>query len=390
MVISVTQETSVIPIIASIQPIDEVQGLVYYKNTVAQTSRGNVNKGDTLVSATEGRKLVENGYASEEIFNEFTGQTGDGSTTQFAFSAKYTPVRVRSVTITVQNETAVKGIDDGEGNIFGLGIKSGTIDYENGSVTIEFSEAPANGDEIYISYATDFEMIDELPTINTTFESKVIKARTFALRGINTLFKNYQLEKRFGIDASDMVARELIQELNTETSNAVVAEAYMNALGQVEWDRTSPDGVSYTEHKLTFFDAISNAEATILKNAGKFLGGSVIIAGSDVAAIIRTLPGFKSADVENAVLGTHFFGTLDGKPVIRSLTLPSNEALLLAKGASFYDTPVIYAPYMPLFVSDSYASVDHNPLKSQRVVATQAGISAPVRTLITKIVVTAS
>jgi hypothetical protein len=84
-------------------------------------------------------------------------------------------------------------------------------------------------------------------------------------------------------------------------------------------------------------------------------------------------------------MATHFFGTLDGKPVIRTLAIPEDEVLVVSKGNGMFDTAIVYAPYLPLFVTNTVEGIDHNPLKSQKGVALQAGIEVPVKTLITKV-----
>jgi len=43
---------------------------------------------------------------------------------------------------------------------------------------------------------------------------------------------------------------------------------------------------------------------------------------------------------------------------------------------------------LPLFVSNTMSGQDHNPLKAQKAVATQAAIDAPVNVLMTKITIT--
>ena len=141
---------------------------------------------------------------------------------------------------------------------------------------------------------------------------------------------------------------------------------------------------------MTFFDALSYAESMILANAGRSGGATALVAGHQLSATIRTLPGFKPAGDLNAVLGTHFFGTLDGKPVLRSSVVPEAEMLMISKGTSMFDTSLVYAPYLPLFVTNMSDGIDHNPLKSQKGVALQAGMIAPVPTLITKITMIAS
>ena len=337
------------------------------------------------MNATNGRVKIPVGFAGEEIFGEDTGAKGDGNTKDFAFTLKYPPVNLRSVTIKLADES-VTLVDDGKGNLLGVGGK-GSINYETGAVSVSFDNAPADGVAILADYATNFEAQTEIPTISSGFDSMTVVARTYALRTDIGLFKSYAMSRRFGINVEETIAQDLTQELTTEVSNNVVMKAYLAAQGVTTWDKTAPAGVSYTEHKLTFFDALAQAESEILKNAGRSGGQTALIAGVKAAAIIRTLPGFQPADGLNAVLGTHYFGMLDGKPVLRSVVLPENEVLLVSKGASMFDASVVYAPYLPLFVTNTSEGIDHNPLKSQKGVALQAGIAVPVKTLITKLVI---
>ena len=344
-VITASNVQSVIPLFASVQPLDEVQGTIWYRNIVATNSRGNINGGDVLASGYNGRRKLESGFAGEEVFNEVVA-TGDGSTTTFTFTTNYPPVLKRTITITVEGQPKTKGLDDGDGNLIGVGITSGQINYENGAATITFNTAPDSGANVLMSYATDFEGLDEIPTIKDEYTSKVLKARSFALRTEIGLFKSYQISKRFGTNPEEILAKDLVQELNAETSAAVITKAYLSAPAGLTWSKTAPSGVSYAEHKLTFFDTLAEAEAQILGQAGRFNGGSVYVVGTSAAAIIRTMPGFRPADTQNAVLGTHYYGDLDGKPVIRSIVMPANEMLVISKGSSFFDTAVVYAPSM--------------------------------------------
>jgi hypothetical protein len=330
-----------------------------------------------------GRKKLASGFADEEIFNEDTGVAGDGSAKDFSFTLNYGPVRKRAVEIFVDG-SQVKLIDDGKGNLIGIGGQ-GSINYETGAVTVTFIEAPADGAKIFANYASNFEAMNEIPTVRSEYDSVGIRARTFALRSDIGLFKSYSMSQRFGMNVEEAIAKDLTQELTSEVSSAVVMEAYLNANGETEWSKTAPDGVSYIEHKLTLFDALAEAESEILNNAGRVGSAASIVAGTKAAATIKTLPGFKPADRVVASLGTHFFGTIDGKPVIRTTVIPENEILLISKGSSMFDTSLVYAPYMPLFVTSLAQGQDHNPLKSQKGVALQAGIKAVVPMLITKL-----
>jgi len=382
-VIAASATTSVIPMFASIQPMDEIQGTVWYKNVVSRTKRGGVDKGQTLASAINGREKLGSQFAGADIKGELFA-TGDGTVTKFSSKLSYGPILKRSVNFEVVG-TKVKAIDDGEGNLVGVGVSKGTIDYNNGDVVLDLNVAPIQDAKVNVTYATDFEDMEEIPTIGTEYTSKVIKARTFALRSEVGLFKSFAMSKRFGTNPDEIIAQDLVQEINAETSNATVVAAYAASVGKTIWNKTSPTNVGYTEHKLTFLDALADAEGEILKNAGRMSGANILVVGSKAASMISTLAGFVGVRDKNAILGTHYFGNLDNRVIIRSLAMPDNEILLISKGSSFFDSPVIYAPYLPLYVTNMMDGQDHNPLKSQKGVAVQAGVDAPIGTLMTKI-----
>jgi len=385
-VITASASQSPVALMASIQPLQEQQGTIYFKNVVAGTTRGNVADGDTLTSVQEGRVKRPEAFSGEEIYNEVNGDTVAGTLT-YTGTVSYAPVRKRTLELTLASDGSVKLIDDGKGNLIGLGGQ-GTIDYKEGTFSVTFVADPGdNANNILISYASNFEVLSEIPTVRSEFDSMSVKARSFALRSDIGLFKSFTLGKRFGINVEESMAKDLTQELTTEVASAVVAQAYSNSKGVVTWDKSVPDGASYsyTEHKLTFFDALADAESQILTQAGRSGGATALIAGHKAASILRTLPGFKPAGDLNAILGTHFYGTLDGKPVLRSSVVPTAEIVMVSKGSSMFDTSLVYAPYMPLYVTGMADGIDHNPIKSQKGVALMAGMAAPVPTLMTKI-----
>ena len=394
-VITASTALSPIPLFASVQPLQEQKGTVYFKNIIAETTRGNVTESETLVSSKTGRVTIPSSYAGEEITDELVGTQLAAASEILSFSGNldYVPVRKREVEIYATDASGtIKLIDDGLGNLIGVG-GAGTIDYEDGAYVITYlaTNEPLAETLITANYATNFESLAEIPTIRSEYDSITVTAKTYALRSDIGLFKSFSLGKRFGINVEETMARDLTQELTTEVASNVVLEAYVNATGSVNWNKKAPTSVSYTEHKLTFFDALADAESQILSNAGRSGGATALLASPKAAAIMRTLPGFKPAGDLNAILGTHFFGTLDGKPVLRSQIIPEGDhgqVLMVSKGTSMFDTSVVYAPYLPLFVTNMTDGVDHNPLKSQKGVALQAGKVAPVPTLITKIVVT--
>jgi len=383
-VITAANASSVIPLFSSVQPINERKGLVWFKNVVSKTTRGNITKDQTLLSATQGRVGLGESFAGEVIYDEVDA-TGDGSATDFTFVVKYAPVRVRTVTIVVDGQDT-KLVDDGLGNLIGVGGK-GTINYETGEVSVSFATAPADGSAVKSTYATNLEELNELQTIQTQFDSTEITARTFALRTEIGLFKSFEMQRRININPEEVLAQDLVNELTTNISTDVVKKLYQSTPGTLTWDRQAPTGIGYMEHLLSFTATLAEAENKILEQSGRIGSEIVYVVGTGVAGLMRAMAGFVPAQDVKATLGTHFYGTLDGRPVVRSTVLPANEMIVVSKGEDPFTAAVVYAPYMPLFVTDTFHGMDHNPLNAQKAAAAMAGSKAVVPTLATRIIV---
>jgi len=382
-VIAASATSSVVPLVASVQPINERKGLVWFKNVISKTTRGNINNGQAMLSAQEGRVGLAEDFAGEMINNEVDAK-GDGKATDFTYVIKYAPARVRTILVTVDDQPDTKLVDDGQGNLIGVGGK-GSVDYANGEVKVSFDTAPGDGVAIKTTYATNLEDLNELQTVQTEFDSTEITARTYGLRTEIGLFKSYEMSRRFNINAEEVLAKDLVTELTTNLSTNVIRELYLHTPGTLEWDKQAPDGVSYMEHLLSFSAKIAQAENTILEQSGRLGGEIVYVVGTTVAGLLRALPGFVPATDVKAALGTHFYGTLDGRPIIRSIVMPNDEMILVSKGDDVFTASVVYSPYMPLFVTDTFNGQDHNPLKSQKAAAAMVGIKSVMPNLSTKV-----
>jgi len=382
-VIAASAATSVMPLIASIQPIQEKKGLVWFKNVKSETTRGNVTQGQTLLDAKQGRVGLPEQFAGEHITDDAVAK-GDGSTTEFEGVIKYPEARVRTILVSVDGQSGTKLLDDGQGNLIGVGGK-GSINYKTGAVSFVFETAPEDGAVINVEYSTNLETLQELQTVSTEYDSTEITARTFGLRAEIGLFKSYEMSKRFNIDSEEVLAKDLVGELTTNISTAGIVELYTNTKGTLTWDKKAPTGVSYMEHLLSFQATIAEAENAILEQSGRIGGDIVYVVGTSVAGLIRSLPGFVPATDVKASLGTHLYGTLDGRPVVRSIVMPKGEMLLVTKDDDFFTSPLVISPYMPLFVTDTFQGMDHNPLASQKAAASMTGIKSVVPTLATKV-----
>lgn len=322
---------------------------------------------------------------------EITGEviaTGDGTTKDFAVTLKGAPVRPhKGVKVYLASDASVKAIDDGEGNLYGNGV-SGTINYQTGAVTLHFEKAPAKGDNILADYEREVDAEDthELPTIMTEYASMPVTSRTYALRTTMSLLKQFALQKRFGLSAEEMVARDLTTEMVSLSALVVIKKAYASAQGNVVFDVTPANGESTIERKLAFITtAIPQAQANIMDNAGRLTGINVLVAGAGASAYLMGLPGFKEVGYAFSATGTMLIGTLNGMPVLRSTVIPSNEILVVSKGQEVFEAGIVKAEWMPMFLTETYGGTDHNPLKSQKSIATSFGVVSPIPGMITKI-----
>lgn len=380
-VITATYGVSILSAIAGVQPIEEERGTVYFNNTRAETTKGNVTSGDLLSSPTQLYKTPQ-GFASNLIQNEVGAVTTSGTTYTFTLAGK--PIRSESLKITIQSDTTVFCQDFGQGKLYGIGL-SGIVDYLTGVVTLVFAVEPTTGKNIYCEYQQNLELATDLPEISTFFDTKPISAQIYALKGTVGMLQSYGMKKRFGIVAEDEMSKNLVTETNKEVGGDLIRKIVANAQGSTTWNKRAPTGVSYFEHKMTLIDYLANAESVLVTNAGRG-SASVYIAGASACAILSTFPNFEKLSDGNT-LGAHIYGKLNGVTVVRVLEtalVPAYDIYIVYRGTSPFDAAAIYAPFMPLTVTATLPMAP-NPLKNMKAAAIWAGVDVVIKNFITKL-----
>jgi hypothetical protein len=386
-IITVNYGTSPISALASVQPLDEEQGTIYYKNVFAVSKRGSVDPTagpEMIVGATqmENRELM--GYAGDTLTQAVAGGTVDADLT-YTTTVGYGPIKPGTVIVTVPalNLTAV---DNMQGKLVGYNLQ-GLINYVTGVVDIQFIQNPGAGHAINVTYATDFEMTDTLPQIQFKLDTKSVRAKVYALKDTVGLEQSYALRRRFGLIAEDEIANDMISAINSELMNTLVSIVYNNAMGNTTWKKAPDSGTSYYEHKLTFKDTIAEAESVMLANAGRGVINNLLV-GRNAGALLSTLPGFTKIS-DGTTIGPHIYGKLDGTTVIRvpnTNILPANVIVGMYNSGNPFEAPVVYAPYMPLVVTTALPN-GTNPLMNQRACAVWAACEVLVPRFITKITI---
>jgi hypothetical protein len=205
-VITASYGASIVPLICSVQPIEEERGIIYYKETKALNTRGNVTANQVIRTGIGAPDVYPQGYAGE-LMTESLGNTASGDVDYNGTLAHF-PVRPNTLRIAIAGTTFALQ-DDGNGNL--LGIKSyGTIVYATGAWHIWLTEDPgATPHAMAATFGLDFEAGATIPKINTVTQSDDIQAEIFALGQEMGMFKSFSLKKRFGKMAED----EMIQDL---------------------------------------------------------------------------------------------------------------------------------------------------------------------------------
>jgi len=386
-VITVAYGSSIMPLICTVQPVEEEQGLVYYKDVKFLNTRGNITAGEDFISPLSGINVQPTGYAAAT--QTVNLGTGTGSTTTFTitsgnFPAALKPIRPRTVSVVAG---AISGVDDGANAIIGVGIV-GTIDYITGAISVTFASAPTLATSVDVTFDQEIEAATDITQVNYEFVSKTIRAKVYALKGTIGLLKSYALRKRFGTVAEDEIAIDLTNALNEELSGDLIKKLLANAQGNTDWNKHPDTGVSYFEHKQSFKDAIAETEGVLVSNAKR---GTIsyMIAGITGCAVMQTLPGFVKLYDGNSISGAHLYGTLDGTPVIRvplASTLASTKIVAGFKGLSAFEAAACYAPYMPLTVTSVLPT--GNPLLNQRAAAVMAATEVLVPNFLTTLTIT--
>lgn len=384
-VITATYGISILPLIASVQPIDEERGNVYFKNIRSANTKGTQTAGNIVVDPRK-QIVTPAGYANNFLSSVVGASTGGFPTTSYSFTLAAVPVRSETVKITIQDDPNTFCQDDGSGKLLGIGVY-GTINYSTGLVALTFAVAPAANKNIFVDYQQNYERSTDIPQIDQFFDSKGIFAKIYALKGTIGMLQAFGMKKRFGMVAEDELAKDLVQEINREIGGDLIRAMRAQAPGSpVLFSKTPPSAnISYFEHKQTYVDKMAEAEAALVGQAGRGTI-SLMVVGKDQAAVIQTLPGFKKMFDGNS-LGAHMYGTYNDIPVIRVMEsgiLGGGEGLGIWKGTSPFEAAAVYSPFMPLAVTSTLPQAP-NPLQSMKAAAVWAGTDVLVKEYVTKL-----
>ena len=354
-VISMVAENLIAPEIVSVQPLQGPSGTVFYMNFTAGQTKGNIKKGDTLWDARGGHANNMD-YSSEQINGEQLA-VGDGSATEFTGNLSYTPVRPGTVVIECGDVTVT---DNANGGLSGTGVDaSSTIDYQSGAFTLKLTTAPENGNIVAANYWWNSEGSSNTPQMNFQITGAPIYAVRHAMRGRWSFEAEQVLNALHGLKAEGSVSSAISSEIQFDMDRMIIQNVWRIAgAGTNSWNATPASGVSFTEHKLSFPDAINELSMFIYRATSRVMANWVLV-GVQGAALLINHPLFEPATLKAEVDGVTFLGTLNKsyKVYVDPHTAP-DEYLVGYKGDNFNRTGFIFAPWLLLYSTQTIALDD--------------------------------
>lgn len=243
-----------------------------------------------------------------------------------------------------------------------------------------------------VAYDVDFEKAPDVPTIEFATTSTFVSAHIFGVKEQLGDFKSYQFQKRFGKAAEDEVVMDLSGHLAQAESEKTIGALKMaaNSNGKpLTWNINTPVGIAEAQHRKSLLFVINAGSSVIGTRTGR---GRInrIVAGYTACEYLASLDGFRQAPAQNGI-GPHVFGTLEneGITIIRSSTVVATNEII-----GCYINP--NSPYEAAVVDATYmpvfltdtVKVANNPWQNMRAIATWKAIETVVPQFVVRIVLT--
>jgi len=241
---------------------------------------------------------------------------------------------------------------------------------------------------------SQFELSSNIPQIVVSFEKTAVEAGTRRLAARWSVELEQDLKNMNGIDIDTELTNAMSYELQAEIDREMIIRMIQTALnagygqGYSIWSPASADGRWLVERNRDFYQRLI-VEANRIAIRNRRGSANFIVGTPRVCAILEMLPEFQWVPVQGSVntqpVGVAKVGSLGGRfNVYRdtrteaqaySSTQPSwpaggavtarqtrlEYALLGYKGPEFYDTGIIYCPYIPVMVQRTIGPNDFAP-----------------------------
>lgn len=216
-----------------------------------------------------------------------------------------------------------------------------------------------------------FEASSNIPTMSLKVEKQAVEAGTRRLGTSWSMELEQDLMNMNGIDIDSEMTNAMSYEIQAEIDREMVVRMIQVALnagfgtGYSVWKPQLADGRWFAERGVDFYSKIV-VEANRIAIRNRRGPANFIIATPKVCTILQLLPEFRPFEVSSNIQahpnGVARVGTLAGQFNIYRDTRteaqylaglrndPVEYALLGYKGSEFWDTGIVYCPYIPVLI----------------------------------------
>lgn len=232
----------------------------------------------------------------------------------------------------------------------------------------------------------NFEFTHNIPQVVISFEKTAVEAGTRRLAARWSVELEQDLKNMNGIDIDNEITNAMSYEIQAEIDREMVMRMCQAALnagvneGYSIWNAASADGRWMGERNRDFYAKVI-VEANRVAVRNRRGAANFIIATPRVCAIMEMLPEFKvmpmNSGVNTGSVGVAKVGNLGGRftvyrdtrtdsQYLRSVDVAAKRpvleyCLLGYKGSEYYDTGIVYAPYVPVMVQRTIGPNDFAP-----------------------------
>lgn len=235
----------------------------------------------------------------------------------------------------------------------------------------------------------NFEINANIPTVEVSFEKTAVEAGTRRLGAKWSVELEQDLKNMNGIDIDAEITNAMAYEIQAEIDREMIIRMIQTSLnggygkGYSIWSPQSADGRWLVERNRDFYQRVI-IEANRIAIRNRRGPANFIVATPRVCAIFEMLPEFQWVTVQGNVstqstgvakvgsLGGRFQVYRDTRTEVQNSAVYGNlgytgqtpgveYALLGYKGTEFYDSGIIYCPYIPVMIQRTIGPNDFAP-----------------------------
>jgi len=360
--------------LVGVQPMSGPVGLAFalrYKYSDKMLGETNTNGKDGVASANSGPAGAAGAYTQAHSTANTPGTSQPGNNTDGELGYQYLDTRFTGKSSGTADGGLTASIGATTSGHFGLSAGQGTVAWDQ-----------LAQDSGVAALLGEFELGSNIPTIEVSFEKTAVEAGTRRLAANWSVELEQDLKNMNGIDIDTELTNAMSYELQAEIDREMIVRMIQTALqagkgaGYSAWFAGSADGRWMAERNRDLYAKLI-VEANRIAIRNRRGAANFIVASPAVCAILEMLPEFTwmpvNGNVNTQPVGVAKVGNLGGRFNVyrdtrteaqREQGLRSTQveyALLGYKGPEFYDTGIIYCPYIPVMVQRTIGPNDFSP-----------------------------